>query len=279
MGALRSPFPGLPSLCSETPGPSLAIFCLFNTLSSGKKKGPFSKTELENLSSRQSPSSILKSHLKPSPRHHCIASVPGRVGHSHSAPLCWGQFWCLEASPIRWVESISPHSHVPIRALSPGHSLPLPPPTPGQHCSISFWVELSPLAPHLLVSSQGTTIPSTPSLASLLIALSSSQLCRMSGTGSALADQAMMTAACPPSMHCCRLRSSPSRYWDDLCLPGDAPHQGGASPPPPSSPARSKQQLEGSWDITEGKLSPVSHSQFSSKGRTQTQVWHLCGTF
>lgn len=283
MGASRSSFPGLPSPCSGTPGPSLchpeAFFAYFTHFHLGKK-GPFSKTELKHLSSRQIPSSILKTHLKPSPRHHCVASVQGRVDHSLSTPLCWGQFWCFEVSPTCWVGmhlSSFPHAEP---GSAPWTLPPIPTSnrvsfTPIQPCSISCWVELSPLAPHPLLSSQGTTLPSTPSLASLLIALSSSQLCKMSGTGSALADQATRTAACPPSMHCCRPRSCPSRYWDDP-LPtwgSPTPRRGLASTPVLSSQVL-KQQLEGSWDITEGKPSPVSHSQLSSKGRTQTRVWH-----
>lgn len=166
--------------------------------------------------------------------------------------------------------------HLPL-VLRPG-SAPLnctPPHSHLQTCFLysrsalqySLWVRLSPLTPHPLLSSQeGSSLPSLPLYpcppSSPLSA--SSQLCKMSGTGSALAGQAMRTAACPPSMHCCRPRSCPSRYRDDP-LPtwrSPTPERGLTSTPVLPSQAL-EQQLEGPWDITEGKL-----SQLSTKDRT-----------
>lgn len=228
------PFSGPSVSCSGTPGPDLChpeqfILLVLHTFI-WNKRDPFPKQNLRICHLDRSLTQYLRPILNPLPRHHCVVSLQGQVDHSCCTPLCWGQFWCLEVSSMRWVVI-----HLPL-VLRPG-SAPLNCTLPHSHLQMCFlysrsalqyslWVRLSPLTPHPLLSSQeGSSLPSLPlhpcPPSSPLSA--SSQLCKMSGTGSALAGQAMRTAACPPSMHCCRPRSCPSRYRDDP-LPREGSH-------------------------------------------------------
>lgn len=149
-----------------------------------------------------------------------------------ATPQCvGGSSGASNVLPHAGLESISPHSHVPTQAL------PLDAPS-SSHLQLCFlycrsalqYLLVGQTLPSHLVGSSAVRGPPSPLShpcppSSLLSA--SSQLCRMSGTGSALVGRAMRTAACPPSMRCCRPRSCPSRYLGDPLPPGDPPHQRG----------------------------------------------------
>lgn len=100
-GPSRSPCPGLCLSVQESLGHRLppggihfACFTHFHL----ERKGPFFKTGLENLLSRQIPSSMLKTHLKPSAKSSLSCMPPGMGGsllqspHSVGAVLAFGKF-------------------------------------------------------------------------------------------------------------------------------------------------------------------------------------------
>lgn len=97
-GASRSPCPGLCLSVQESLGHLLspkgihfACFTHFHL----ERKGPFSKTELENLLSRQIPSSMLKTHLKPSGKSSLSCMPPGMGGSVLQSPHCVGAVWAF----------------------------------------------------------------------------------------------------------------------------------------------------------------------------------------
>lgn len=145
--------------CSEVPGPSHVTqrnsFCLFYTLSSGKK-GTLFQTELVNVFFRQIPSSMLRMHLKPSAKSSLSCMPPVMGGSLLQSPHCvGGSSGTWEVPPQAGLESISPPSHKLIWALPPGH--PAPSPTSnclqcaGQPRRVSVWLNSHPL--HLTHSS------------------------------------------------------------------------------------------------------------------------------
>lgn len=144
----------------------------------------------------------------------------------------------LAAIPTRGLGTLppAPSSHLQVRSLCSWTALQDSPPS-------------SPLSP-----CPSATPPGMGPLSSRSPPSASSQLYRMNGTGSALAGPATRTAACPPSMRSCRLRSCPSRYQGSLPHPPGAPSsQRGISAPPLSFPPGPLEQQTGvPLDITKG---------------------------
>ena len=148
--------------------------------------------------------------------------MPPMTSRSLLKPPCFGKSssGTGKVLPQAGRGTIGPYPHTLTWALAWTLSLrpQLPPPS-----VFPLFLDSPPGSP--LSPCPSATPPAMGPLSSLSPPSASSQLYRMNGTGSALAGPATRTAACPPSMRSCRLRSCPSRYQ------GSLPHP----PGPPSS--------------------------------------------